>query len=144
MDLEHHPIGVEFAWLSPLARLACAAFVVAQTVPRPRSESLFCYAFSGASETVDSFEPMYEAAKRAMGGTPKLYSHHFTEANGKVTPVAKNEIVLILNDVKDTQWAPSTVGNFLTAAHIADPSAATVRPAWRMLLGGGPSGVGLS
>ena len=110
--------------------------------PRPRLESLCCYAFSGASEALDSFEPMYEAAKRAMGGKPKLYSHVFTEAGGKVTPVAKNEIVLVLSDVADSRWTPGTAGNFFTAAHIADPAVATVRPAWRMQLGGGPVGVG--
>ena len=50
--------------------------------------------------------------------------------------MAKHEIVLVLSDVADSQWTPGTAGNFFTAAHIAEPSAATVRPAWRMQLGG--------
>ena len=83
---------------------------------------------------------MYEAAKRAMDGMPKMYSHSLTDASGKVVPVAKHEIVLVLSDVADTQWTPGSAGNFFTSAHIADPSTAAVRPAWRVQLGGGPLG----
>ena len=110
-------------------------------IPRcPRSDSLFCFAFGGSVDTIDTFASMFAAAKKAAGNDVKLYAHQLTEDQGQVVPTGRQSlsIVLILNDAADSQWTPTKLGDFFTNLHVADPNVATLRPAWRVQLSAGP------
>ena len=107
-----------------------------------RPDSLFCFSFGGSSETIDTFDSMYSAAKRAGGDSIKLYSHDWIPGTaGKLMPQKKStvDIVLMLSDASDIHWTPARMGDYFTTHHVADPTAAMLRPAWRATLGGGIS-----
>lgn len=101
---------------------------------------MFCFSFGGVAETVDAFDAMYSAAKKAGGENIQLYSHNWIpDDRGVLMPRAKKtaSVVMMLSAASDSQWTPGRMADYFTPFHVAEPAVALLRPAWRVTLGGG-------
>jgi hypothetical protein len=108
--------------------------------------TLFAYSFAGSEDVVDNFQNMFDSARAAAGNQQlALYGHNVVESAERGSLVRKRvlphrrataDVVLQLEEAKDSQFSPEHMGDFLTPHDVCDEGALLL-PAWRVRMTAG-------
>jgi hypothetical protein len=108
--------------------------------------TLFAYSFGGSEDIVDNFQSMFDSARLAAGTQQlALYGHNVVESAERGSLVRKRvlphrrataDVVLQLEEAKDSQFSPEHMGDFLTPRDVCDEGALLL-PAWRVRMTAG-------